>query len=213
MIYWPCAGDEAEGTSWVSVFLPCVRAESFGSVTLGQVRVTTDALRAESALSSFISSAPRSQTFVWDQIPWLPSSWMGCCDLAHIAMVGFEYCFWIVPKKKEKLSNTYFNLIWNFNLAWNRLFIYTKLFLFSFLKCGFSEYISSIHLSESQLWAKCYYLSAAVHEELCWGASLLLSKHFLVFFLLQWLSRHKTTLSTMICLNFTVFCHTWNKQA
>lgn len=82
-----------KGLSWVSVHLPYLRAEPFGSVTLGQVHVMADKLRAESVLSSLISSAPGSQTFVWDQIPCLTSFWMGCCDLDNIAVVVLEYCF------------------------------------------------------------------------------------------------------------------------
>lgn len=124
--YWPGTGDEAEGISWLSVFLPYISAESFGSVILGQVDVRTSTLGAESILSSCISSAPRSQTFIWDQIHQPASFWMGCCDLDNTAMVAFEYCFWLAPKKKKKLYNTDFDLVWNF------LLIYIKLSLVSF---------------------------------------------------------------------------------
>ncbi|XP_064920182.1 iron-sulfur cluster transfer protein NUBPL isoform X10 [Columba livia] len=69
------------------------------------VRVMTGTLSAESSL---ISSALGSQTFIWDQIPWLISFWMGSCNLDNIVKVCFELFFLnCFKKQKEKLFNTF----------------------------------------------------------------------------------------------------------
>lgn len=62
-----------------------------------------------------------------------------------------------------------------------------------FYPCLWISVVSKIQLSGN----------SCVHEELCWGAALPFFKHFL-FFSLQWLSRHKITLSTVIYLSYTV---------
>lgn len=92
----------AELLPWVSVLLPYLKAESW--LTHRLVPVMADTLRIDLVLPAFISSAPRSQTSIWDWEPWLTSFWMGCCDLDNTAMVRSESYSWIVPKKK--LFNT-----------------------------------------------------------------------------------------------------------